>query len=182
MAIHSETDTVVKRILPYLSRRGYDIEKDIDFEPPTKHPEKYSKGYIDLLVTCGNPRPVFLIEAKRTSRVLNAKDAKQAIDYGVAQKVPFVIVTNGHDIRAYNVKTKTPIRWDDRLTQKIPSKDQLRTVRNTLRANPDATAVPLGSDRSLPFRPGLPLKQLNGLFARCHNTITQDRKKRGVCF
>ena len=46
MPIHSETDTVVKRILPYLRRRGYDPETDIDFETATKHPERYTKGYM----------------------------------------------------------------------------------------------------------------------------------------
>ena len=46
----SETDTVVKRILPYLRRREYDPETDLDFEAATKHPERYTKGYIDLLI------------------------------------------------------------------------------------------------------------------------------------
>lgn len=56
MAIHTETDTVVKRILPYLTRRGYDIAVDIDYETATKHPERYSKGYVDLLVTGGKKK------------------------------------------------------------------------------------------------------------------------------
>jgi type I restriction enzyme M protein len=30
--INSETETVVKKILPYLQRRGYDLVKDLDFE------------------------------------------------------------------------------------------------------------------------------------------------------
>jgi type I restriction enzyme M protein len=110
MKLHSETDTVIKRILPYLRRRGYDTEHDIDFETPTKHPERYSRGYVDLLVTCGQAKPIFLIEANRTNKTLNAKDTKQAIDYGLAQKVQFVVVTNGRDIRAFNAKTGQPIK------------------------------------------------------------------------
>jgi type I restriction enzyme M protein len=90
MKLHSKTDTVIKRILPYLRRRGYDTEHDIDFETPTKtptkHPERYSRGYVDLLVTCRQAKSIFLIEAKRTNKTLNAKDTKQAIDYGLAQK------------------------------------------------------------------------------------------------
>ena len=27
-----ETETVIKKILPYLKRRGYDVEQDFDFE------------------------------------------------------------------------------------------------------------------------------------------------------
>ena len=30
MAVFTETDTVIKRILPYLARRGYDVTEDID--------------------------------------------------------------------------------------------------------------------------------------------------------
>ncbi|HCP80518.1 MAG TPA: type I restriction endonuclease subunit M [Octadecabacter sp.] len=183
MAIHSETDTVIKRILPYLVRRGYDVERDIDFETATKHPERYSKGYVDLLVTGGKSKPQFLIEAKRSSKSLTAKDAKQAIDYGTANKVPFVIVTNGRDIRAYNTKNKQPIRWDGQLTEKIPNKDQLPVVMRALNANADATDLPLGAGKSsLPFRPGLPLKQLNALFARCHSAIRKIEKNEETAF
>ncbi len=53
MTIHTETETVIKKILPYLRRRGYDPEKDLDFETAVKIPDRYSKGYIDILVTCG---------------------------------------------------------------------------------------------------------------------------------
>ena len=31
-SINTETETVIKKILPYMKRRGYDIEKDFDFE------------------------------------------------------------------------------------------------------------------------------------------------------
>lgn len=30
--INTETETVIKKILPYLKRRGYDVEQDFDFE------------------------------------------------------------------------------------------------------------------------------------------------------
>lgn len=182
MKLHSETDTVVKRILPYLRRRGYDIETDVDFEAATTHPERYTKGYIDLLVTCGKPRPLFLIEAKRSTRALTAADAKQAVDYGRAQKVPFVIVTNGQDVRAFNSENGRPIRWDGKLIGKIPNKEQLKIVISALKADPNALAVPLGKDSSLPFRPGLPLKQLNALFARCHNAIRKIEKNEEHAF
>ena len=35
MAKISETETVIKKILPYLERRGYDVSGDITFEYPT---------------------------------------------------------------------------------------------------------------------------------------------------
>jgi len=183
MAMHSETDTVIKRILPYLGRRGYDVSSDIDFETATKHPERYTNGYVDLLIICGKRKPQFLIEAKRSSKNLTAKDAKQAIDYGRANAVPFVIVTNGRNIRAYNTITGEPIRWDGSLTEKIPNKDQLPQVLRALKANPNATNLPLGQGASsLPFRPGLPLKQLNALFARCHSAIRKIEKNEETAF
>lgn len=183
MALHSETDTVIKRILPYLVRRGYDPSSDIDFETATKHPDRYTKGYVDLLMTCGKAKPQFLIEAKRSSKNLTAKDAKQAIDYGRANSVPFVIVTNGKDIQAFNTKTGLAIRWDGTLSEKIPNKDQLSSVIRALKANPDSSDLPLGvGEKSLPFRPGLPLKQLNALFARCHSAIRKIEKNEETAF
>jgi len=128
MAVFTETDTVIKRILPYLARRGYDSSEDIEFETATKHPERYNKGYVDLLVTGGKTAPQFLIEAKRSSKTLTRQDAKQAIDYGKAHKVLFVVVTNGKDIQAFNTATGEPIKWDGKLTEKIPTKEQLKTV------------------------------------------------------
>jgi type I restriction enzyme M protein len=182
MTLHSETDTVVKRILPYLRRRGYNIETDIDFETPTKHPERYTKGYIDLLVVCGKTKPQFLIEAKRSTRTLNEKDAKQAVDYGRAQTVPFVIVTNGGDIRAYNSKTGKPIKWNGQLVDKLPTRDQLKIVINALKVNPESSDIHLGVDNTLPFRPGLPLKQLNTLFKRCHDVVRKIEKNEEHAF
>lgn len=182
MGVHSETDTVIKRILPYLQRRGYNIEADISFEAPTARLERYTSGYIDLLITCGKARPVFLIEAKRSTRNLSEADARQAIEYGAAQKVPFVVLTNGHDIRSYNVHTGRPVQWNSQLTEKIPSRDQLKSVMAFFKANPGATNVSLGKDESLPFRPGLPLKQLNALFSRCHNVIRKIEKNEEHAF
>lgn len=91
-------------------------------------------------------------------------------------------MTNGRDVRAYNTKTGKPIRWNGQLTDKIPTKDQLKIAVHVLKINPEASDVPLGSDRSLPFRPGLPLKQLNALFARCHNTIRKIEKNEEHAF
>jgi type I restriction enzyme M protein len=41
-SIRTETETVVKKILPYLRRRDYDIEIDLDFETPIKALDRYS--------------------------------------------------------------------------------------------------------------------------------------------
>ena len=80
--IKSETETVIKKILPYLNRRGYDTVKDFDFETMSTLTDSYSKGFVDILVTLGKKNAAFLIEAKRISKKLTNKDRDQAISYG----------------------------------------------------------------------------------------------------
>jgi type I restriction enzyme M protein len=177
----TETETVVKRILPYMERRGYDVATDITFEAAAQSPERYEKGYVDLLVTAGKKKPQFLVEAKRSGKRLTDKDRKQAHDYAKAHKVLFFVVTNGEVVQVFNTETGTPIRFDNRLADKIPSKQQLLRVLKQLRADKLTTDITI-DDESLPFRPGLPLKQLNALFARCHSRIRNIEKNEEHAF
>lgn len=181
-SIRTETETVIKKILPYLRRRGYDVEADLDFETPIKMTSRYSLGYADILVTCGKSKPQFIIEAKRSSKRLQEKDKKQAIDYGQEVGALFVIVSNGAEIQCYNTANGQPIRWSGKQIEKIPTREQLRKVVGLLKANNHETNIPLTDDDSLPYRPGLPLKQLNALFARCHNAIRKIEKDEDNAF
>lgn len=182
MASPSGTETVIKRILPYLRRRGYDETTDFEFEVGATYTDRYDKGFIDILVTCGQPNPLFLVEAKRISRSLTKRDHQQALDYGRGKKVPFVVVTNGRDVRALNTKTGEPIRWDGSLVGRIPTRTQLTAAAAFLRKDPEAQDVPLGGDTSLPFKPGLPLRQLNRIFAKCHTWIRNIEKREDDAF
>ncbi|MCG7354130.1 N-6 DNA methylase [Roseomonas mucosa] len=182
IAVTTETDTVIKKVLPYLARRGYDISIDIDFEAPAKREERQSLGYVDLLVNLGKSAPTFLIEAKRASKKLSEKDKKQALSYGKSYKVPFVVVTNGLDIQCFNTNSGDMIRWDGKSAQKIPTKDQLKTVVAALKKDKNSAVVPLGTDHSLPFRPGLSPKQLQALFYRCHGDIRKIEKTEDRAF
>ncbi len=186
MAIRTETETVIKKILPYLRRRGYDPEIDLDFETAIKIPDRYNKGYIDILVMCGDATPKFVIEAKKSSKVLTDKDRAQAIAYGTALKVHFVVVTNGTTIQCLNTYTKSSLLWNGQLEGYIPTKAQLPSVLKALRIDKYATNVSLSIgnnlDTGLPFHPGLPLKQLNSLFARCHNAIRKIEKNEEFAF
>lgn len=105
----SETETVVKRILPYLVRRGYDVDTDLTFELPTSGSGSSPK-FVDISVTAGASKPKFLIEAKRQSHRLSNTDRTQALDYGKAAKVPFVVLTNGGDLELLNTATGEPMR------------------------------------------------------------------------
>ena len=182
--INTETETVVKKILPYLSRRGYELTDDLDFETGVTITDRYSKGYIDILVTAGKNKPQFLIEAKKISKKLNERDRDQAISYARSKEinVPFVVVTNGNDIQCFNTKTKARILWDGKAQDKIPTKEQLKKVIMTLKANPEESTIKISNDESLPFRPGLALRQLNSLFYKCHSTIRKIEKNEESAF
>lgn len=149
----SEMDTVVKKIIPYLVQRGYDIEQDLDFETSLKLTTRYQQGYVDILITTQGKKPSFLIEAKKDTKKLTNKDRDQAIEYALSVNVPFVVVTNGRDIQCFNAHNKQPIRWNGRLIEKIPTREQLPRVLSALRTNPDETYIKLEKDESLPFRP-----------------------------
>lgn len=184
MANLTETETVVKRILPYLERRGYSIIDDLAFETAVKTPGRYTRGYVDIVVSTGKTKVGFLIEAKRITKPLTAKDRDQALNYAKSSTLDalFVVVTNGIDIYCYNSKNGKRILWDSKRSDKIPSKEQLRQVIRILKANPDETVISLTNDQSLPYRPGLPLRQLNALFSKCHNTIRRIEKNEEYAF
>ncbi len=192
----SETETVIKRIIPYLHRRGYDIESDLHFEVLSKSIERYEAGYVDILVWVDkasgkNSQADFLIEAKRVAKVLTDKDKKQAISYtkDLSLQVPFVVVANGTDIRCFNSTTGAPLKWNGKIAAKIPAKAQLKHVRAQFKKDQNADDIELkGEDgrpsgiSSLPYRPGLPLRQLNALFSRCHDAIRKHEKDEGHIF
>jgi len=178
----SETETVIKRILPYLRRRGYDETQDFSYEESAEYEDRYEKGYVDILVTCDQASPLFLVEAKRLGKTLNKTDEKQALAYGKSKKVPFVVVTNGQDIRCLATHSGGAIRWNGSLRGRIPARHQVKAVVRYTRAHKDALNIPLGDDESLPYRPGLPLRQLNRLFAKCHTWIRNIEKKEDESF
>ena len=182
--IKTETETVIKKILPYLERRGYDIIKDLDFESTATLTDSYSKGFVDILVTMGKKHAAFLIEAKRISKKLTNKDRDQAIAYARTKEinVPFVVVTNGIDIQCFNTKNKKRILWDGKMLDKIPSKKQVPHVLRVLKSNPQETSIGISNDVSLPYRPGLPLRQLNALFYKGHSTIRKIEKNEESAF
>ncbi|MFD8104244.1 N-6 DNA methylase [Nocardia fluminea] len=167
--------------MPYLQRRGYEIDTDLTFELPTT--DGLVAQFVDICVTAGGKAPKFLIEAKRQSRRLSAKDREQALKYGRSLKVPFVVLTNGVDLLLLNTVTGQPLRVADSKAGKeiIPHKTQLSKVLKRLKENPLASDL-RQDDTSLPYRPGVPLKQLNALFTRCHNKIRSLEKDEDNAF
>lgn len=177
----SETETVVKKIIPYLVRRGYDVDSDFTFEYPTKGTARHNLGFVDILVRHSG-KIAFLVEAKRIAKTLSQKDRDQAVAYGRDCKASFVVLTNGSQFESINSTTGKRLRWNSKLSDKVPSKSELAKALTALRKDPTLAEVSLEDDQSLPFRPGLPLKQLNALFSRCHNTIRKIERNEDNAF
>lgn len=181
-SVRSETETVIKKILPYLKRRGYDPEKDFDYETSVTIKGKSTPGRVDVVVNLGKSSVCFIIEAKKTAKPLTDKDKDQALGYGRTLKAPFVVLTNGRDIKSYNTQTGEIISWSGKESGKVPTRTQLTKVLADFKKNPLSTEVSIGADATLPYRPGLPLKQVNALFQRCHNAIRKIEKNEENAF
>lgn len=125
MKSSSEAETVIKRIIPYLVRRGYDVEKDMRFEDPVGITGTSRIGFIDILVHCGRPTPVFLGEAKRDGTKISAKHKSQALEYGRSIGVLLVAVTNGKNFEIFNTATGKPLLLNGTAIDRIPSKSEL---------------------------------------------------------
>ena len=182
MKFASEAETVIKRILPYLQRRGYDIEKDLRFEIPTVIPGEARKGFIDILVFCGRRNPIFLIEAKRDGTKITAKHKTQALEYGAGCGVLLVAVTNGQSFELFNTTSNKPLFLNGSALNRIPSRSDIFLVLKQLKQNQHASTITIGKDRSLPYRPGLPLSKLNHLIKQCHNSIRKIEKNEEYAF
>lgn len=170
-----ETETLIKRVIPYLSRRGYEIENNMFFEESIKCGDKTM--FQDILIKKSKPstKTLFVIEVKRDTLKLEQKHINQAIKYGENSSVPFVVVTNGIEFRLYNVKTKKRIAFNGMMLSKIPSYIDLETVLKYFKNNPELDDITL-TDKSLPFRPTVSASQLEELLKRCHNIIRNVEK------
>jgi type I restriction enzyme M protein len=147
----SETETVIKKIIPYLVRRGYDVDKDFTFEYPTPGTARANLGFVDILVRRAG-KIAFLVEAKRIAKTLSQKDRAQAVAYGVDCKAPFVVLTNGNQFECLNTVTSKRIRWNSKLSDKVPGKSELATALTALKKDPYLAEIALSGDASLPFR------------------------------
>ena len=126
---------------------------------------------------------MFLIEAKRDGTKIAAKHRVQALEYGVGCGVLLVAVTNGQNFELLNTTTKKPLLLNETALDRIPSKkDLLSIVYKQLKQNPATSTITINKDRSLPYRPGLPLSKLNHLIKQCHNSIRKIEKNEEYAF
>ncbi len=183
MRPESEASTIIKKILPYMKRKGYVPEKNLEFEVPVKDCKSRTSGAIDILVTVDN-QAVFLVEAKRSGKVFTEKDISQALDYATAQsiQVPFVVLTNGAIFRCYNSVTKKLITYDDGILDTIPDKDVIIDVFKQFKKNKEMDVIKSSGKPKLPYRPSLTLKELNQLYCANHNIIRKIEKDEESAF
>lgn len=173
----TEMNTVIKKITPYLQRRGYSLDDNLFFGERVEN-EQERVGFIDILVkrTARATRALFLIEAKRDTARLNASHRQQALNYGRTIQVPFVVTTNGTEFELYNVVTGKKLKVNGSVIGKVPRYTSLDNILMQFRTNPLLDNIALTNDTSLPYRTGLNLPELNALIRRCHNTIRNVEK------
>lgn len=173
----SEMNTVVKRITPYLQRRGYSLHDNLFFGERAES-EQERAGFVDILVkrTARANKALFLLEAKRDTARLNVSHRQQALNYGRVLDVPFAVTTNGTEFELYNVVTGRKLKVNGSVIGKIPRYTALDNVLAQFKGNPFLDNITLTNDTSLPYRTGLNLPQLNALIRRCHNTIRDVEK------
>jgi len=109
-----EENVKLKIVLELLKLLGYDTVKDMDFE----HFVKNKRADIAILY---NQKPKIMIECKSIEQDLD-KHIEQALSYAINKQVPFVILTNGVEIRLYKSFIENIENPADRLLLKIPLK------------------------------------------------------------
>jgi len=173
----TEISTVIKKIVPYLQRRGYSLDDNMFFGERAEN-EQESAGFVDILIkrSARATTALYLLEAKRDNAKLNVAHRNQALAYGRAVHVPFVVVTNGEEFQLYNVTTNRKLKVNGSVIGKVPHYHRLDAVLAQFRASPALDNIDLSADESLPYRPGLNLPQLHALIRRCHNTIRNVEK------
>lgn len=96
-----------KIIVPLLELLGFDKNKDMDFE----HTIRNKKADIALNV---ENKPKIIVECKSIEQKLD-NHIKQALDYAINKQIPFVILTNGIEIRIYKSFMQNVVNPKDRL-------------------------------------------------------------------
>lgn len=179
----SEAETVIKKIVPYLIRRGYDLEKDLFFQEPAHLNTIERKGFIDILIKCGKSTPYFLIEAKRDGTKITTKHREQAIGYGKSIGCFFVAVSNGQVFELLNTNTAKLLKLNGSALNRIPTKTDLtKYVLPQLKKELKTENIISPQDKALPYRPGIPLTKLNRLFFQCHSSIRKIEKNEEYAF
>lgn len=167
-----ETPTVIKKIIPYLMRLGYSVEDEMFFEESVKTKNKVT-GFVDIEIHV-QKKLAFLIEAKRDTLRIKDSHRKQALKYGKAKGVPFVVVTNGQTFEMLNVETKSPMSINGERNT-APSRKDLGSLLVFLEKHPGETKIKAATG-GRPYAPGLTLVELTNVFKRCHNTIRDIEK------
>ena len=136
MLMATEMTTVIKKIVPYLQRRGYSLDNNMFFGERAEN-EQERVGFVDILVKRSPraTRPLFVIEAKRDSAKLNASHRKQAISYGRVLNCSFVVVTNGEDFELLNTATGKRLKVNGSIIGKVPPYSRIDAVLRQLRDN-----------------------------------------------
>src|SRR5260370_502634 len=117
----TEASIVIKKIVPYLHRRGYSLDDNHYFAERAES-EQERAAFVDILVkrSARSNKVLFLIEAKRDTARLNSNHRDQALRYGKVLLVPFVVTTNGAEFELFNVETEKKLKFNGSVIGKVP--------------------------------------------------------------
>lgn len=104
-----------KIIIELLELLGFDRVKDMDFE----HYVQNKKADIAIII---EHKPKIIIECKSIEQNLD-KHIEQALDYATKKQIPFVVLTNGLEIRLYKSFIENVVNPKQRLFLKIYLKE-----------------------------------------------------------
>ena len=149
----TEMTTVVKKIVPYLQRRGYSVEDNMLFGELAQSKQEQA-DFADILIkrNPGTSQALFVIEANRDRARLNAAHRKQAMRYGTDLSFPFAVVTNGERFELLDILTGSKLKVNGSIIGKIPHYSCLDSVLRQFKKNPFLDNIDLATDVSLPFR------------------------------
>lgn len=111
----TETDVVVKLILPIIKKLGFDeqIRGEVEYEKSIQiGRNKYV--FPDIVINL-EEIPAFVIEAKKPTESLDMYE-RQILSYGLLLKTPYCVLTNGVLLRIYETNSEKVI-WEKSISE-----------------------------------------------------------------
>lgn len=152
--LHSQSDVVVKALLPYLKSLGYS-ELDLEFEKPFTFAlsvqigsKKVSIRRPDILVKLKD-RYVMVVEAKNPEQAITKEAVDQATSYAVLLGAPFAMVSNGEVVEMFKVYSILKHEQVPILTKDQILREAFPTFSKTDMEEAKKHLLPLRKERSL---------------------------------
>lgn len=127
--IRSHSDVIIKALLPFLRKLGYE-DRDLEFERPLAVPLQIQIGSKKVgikkpdILAKGNGRYLMVVEAKNPKESITKDVIGQAVSYAVLLGAPYALVSNGEIVEMFRVRsilqyTQTPILTKEQVLKEV---------------------------------------------------------------